>query len=1332
MAASPIARETIDFALKSLRLNETPAEDLPWGSFYDNDGWLESLPRSTQAFICAVEQVGDHPDRSLLYSHMAAQQLATWKNTKSTEDLDAAIAMYVVAIKYTRPDDAQRPDRLSALAFACQSRWEQTNNPGDLDVTVHFFRRTVIAAEPDNTALAAFLTNLACILKRRWELLKKPEDLQDAKLGFSRSIDLAAHHPLLPLMLSNFGDLIRLTTPAGDVLRLKSLTEAADLHERALKALQPSLPMPYSAIWRHAAISQHALFKITFNETSSSKAIEYYKRSIEMTLKSNPTYLSWHIELAEHLTLRYHRWKRLEDIEEAIHLYDRIITIDQRNFAAAIGIADILRMLADKNTDVTSRRRQLKEACQLADYSITLIDEESDSRGWAYFRASAIYSCYYEEDGDLCYLDTAVDLSKLSLQYTKHEAFWEFGRWCGEVCQSRHVETGSAGDLGQAFRAVRIAIESLDWRDTENLTPCLWVLGKCYACLSRRSGKTDDLKEALKWLETACVPFPGQEDTLALIQNDLANAYVSLHHQTFAPDCLDNAIQHYTYSIRNLTKSGMRSNHQNFAMLQTGIGQAMLERFQQWDSQDDLKSAVTSFRTCLSMTESRSPRHAGRACNLSCSLQLSFTLHKYGTLLKEAQSLLMNVLNSADSPANQVLRLAHCHMGNIYLYHYNNSGHLSDTDLAIEQYDQMKALSGEPGRFRAEAKINRSVALHKKAQNSAEIQDYTAAIAQFDDVVAMESTDALQILTARANKAETYRDMFETFGNTHDGIRALQEFNDLANMVDARTDLIIRAAEAASVLVVSLNSDYSAAYSHILKAMKLLPQAISLFSNRLEQLRLVRKYHYLPSSATALAIAAGTEPTHVLFRLEEARAFIWERFLLYDTPLDRLRQEHPWLAHEFEYLRSSLTSQKTLESGSIFHNVLPEKDQIRLERHASTNSYADLVKKIRKLEGFEDFLLASSSNENLTAEAHDSPVVLVNTSSYRCDAIIRSRKGITSLPLESLRMEDVTQQALQLYAAQFALSNDFMEACTRFEQVMLWLWQVIAKPILEALEHEDLMQTNIDKQRVFWVSSGWLSIFPIHAAGDWTSSRQSNTKPSVQERVISSYVPSLRVLDFMRRREQHLNAPDAPGKTLLVGMPTTPDMGPDSNLDADLEIAMIDSLIQESSPVESLLSPLPTFSDVTTSLPICELAHFACHGCADSDDPSKSAIRLADWVQKPLNVRTLLNMKLQRCHLVFLSACETAANKDLLLRDEGLHVAGAFNMAGVPHAVAGMWKIEDAASIALVKAFYEKLFEGKARERYKGTAVALHTAVESLRTRGFHPVLWGAFVHMGP
>ena len=283
MASGPIARAYIEHALLTLRQDESPSSDLLSGQFYERDGWLEGLPRDTQSFICAVQQAGDHPDRPLYCSNMGAHYLAKWRQSKKTEELESALAVYIVAVKYTRSEDPQRANRLSAFAFAYQAKWEQTESVGDLDIAIHFFRRAVIAAEPNHPALAAFCTNLAYVIKKRWNHSKSIEHRQEAADNFLRAIELAGDHPRLPQMLSNYGEFVRLTATAGDTFRIKLLTEAAETQDRAVKLLRPFMQMPYGTIWRNAAIAHHTLFKITSDKDSSRRAIECYKESVDLT-----------------------------------------------------------------------------------------------------------------------------------------------------------------------------------------------------------------------------------------------------------------------------------------------------------------------------------------------------------------------------------------------------------------------------------------------------------------------------------------------------------------------------------------------------------------------------------------------------------------------------------------------------------------------------------------------------------------------------------------------------------------------------------------------------------------------------------------------------------------------------------------------------------------------------------------------------------------------------------------------------------------------------------------------------------------------------------------
>ena len=1318
--------------LLTLQQDESPSDDLLTGRLFEEEDWIKRLPMDALSFIYAVQVVGNHLDRPLHCSEIAAQVFTKWKKTMNTDDLEWALAMYIVAIKYTRPDDPLRVERLRSSALAYQAKWEQTENMNDLDIAIHFFRRAVVAAERNSQSLEACCTDLAYVLFHHWIQSKSPESRQEASCTYLRAIELATDDSLLPRALSNYGEFVRLTTSMGDASRFKYLAEAVETQDRAIKMLRPNLPLPYGNIWRNAAIANSTMFLLTADEKLSSNAIGYYKQSLAHTHKSDPLSSTWRIELAEHYFERYQAWGYIEDILAALGIYNEVIEHDMDNSDATIGKAGMLQLLSEREPDIAKSRSNLLEACRLADSSIEMSDKGSKSCGWAYYRTSVIYSHWHEMDGDIHHLHRAVDLSILSLNYPEHHAYWDFCRNCAEVCRARHVVNGSLDDLDQAFRAAEAAIEHLEGWQSTALASCSAVLGKCYMSRYNCNGKLDDLEETLRLLSAACIPPPDQQYTLDLAwaQNDVANALCAKFRETYSPKDLDSAIEHYALSIKNLDKARLPANHRDFAMLQTGIGLAMLQRYLHWGSQEDLTSAINSFRKSLSGTDAHNSQHAVRVCNLSYALELMFLLRTEMSFLKEAQSLLLAELAALRDHSSSVLQSIHSHLGIIYLNGYRSTDNPDDLDLAVSQFDKVLTFSGSDPRQRINATMCIALALHKKATNSGKLEDYTSSIEKYDEGANAGSINNLHWIMTRTYRANVFNEIFEKFDDVYYGRKALQEFSELAIMSAAPMQTVLQAAVKASVLEVSLESNYHAAYDQIQRAAEIFPRAVLFHSNRLELLRVVRDYHFLPSTATALAIEAGRPAAEILTSLEQTRAFLWNRYLYADVPLDDLRLRHPDLANEFELLRSLVVADNISDANGITAGVLPPKDQLRLEKHVTTDKYADLLRRIRTERGFEDFLLPTFGRANLLPSSPDVPAVYLNISLYRCDAILRTSDGVRILALPELEVDEVIRQSAQLKQAQRLLGKEDQSACTMFEKVMLWMWETTARPILESLEQDFAMQTSGERPRIYWVSSGWLSFFPIHAAGDWTPSRNSETRPSVHERVISSYIPSLSILDFLRRRADALGVDDdVQSAAILVGMPQTANME-DSDLNAETEVALIQAITEADTPTQTLLSR--GFNEVTSALRTCRMAHFACHGCADREDPSKSALRLADWIDKPLNVRALLKMKLANCQLAFLSACETATNKDVRLRDEGLHVASAFSMAGVPHTVAGMWKIKDSASVELVSAFYKELFAVKGKLRYRGTAAALYAAVEHLRNQGFHPLYWGTFICMGP
>jgi CHAT domain-containing protein len=133
--------------------------------------------------------------------------------------------------------------------------------------------------------------------------------------------------------------------------------------------------------------------------------------------------------------------------------------------------------------------------------------------------------------------------------------------------------------------------------------------------------------------------------------------------------------------------------------------------------------------------------------------------------------------------------------------------------------------------------------------------------------------------------------------------------------------------------------------------------------------------------------------------------------------------------------------------------------------------------------------------------------------------------------------------------------------------------------------------------------------------------------------------------------------------------------------------------------------------------------HFACHGLLDVDRPLLSALELAPTKEDSGHLTVLDIYRLSvPADLVTLSACETAKGK--LYRAEGvIGLTRAFMQAGVPRIVSSLWKVDDAATAALMGHFYAAWKKGKP------PAAALREAQAHVRAQNQwrHPAFWAAW-----
>ena len=152
----------------------------------------------------------------------------------------------------------------------------------------------------------------------------------------------------------------------------------------------------------------------------------------------------------------------------------------------------------------------------------------------------------------------------------------------------------------------------------------------------------------------------------------------------------------------------------------------------------------------------------------------------------------------------------------------------------------------------------------------------------------------------------------------------------------------------------------------------------------------------------------------------------------------------------------------------------------------------------------------------------------------------------------------------------------------------------------------------------------------------------------------------------------------------------------------------------------------------TTDLIKYRYIHFATHGLLNSEHPELSGILLSmvdengKRVDGFLQLYEIYNLKLA-ADLVVLSACQTAVGKDV--KGEGLvGLTRGFMYAGAASVVGSLWKVDDAATAALMEQFYKEMFTNGKRPAAALREAQIHI---SKQKRWRSPYYWAGFVLQG-
>jgi CHAT domain-containing protein/tetratricopeptide (TPR) repeat protein len=633
-------------------------------------------------------------------------------------------------------------------------------------------------------------------------------------------------------------------------------------------------------------------------------------------------------------------------------------------------------------------------------------------------------------------------------------------------------------------------------------------------------------------------------------------------------------------------------------------------------------------------------------------------------------------------------------LGYWFGHRYLNTEVIRDLDEAIRLTRQAVHTTSEDDIRRTSYLSNLDNWLSEKYEATHAAQDLEEAI-----VLAQEVDKAIP--EDQHDRAVYYNTIGDRLGSRYRETRSMSDLNQIifyyrSALEHTNSSVINRIIAGRQLLSYhAMNQDWQAAYEAAVTTISLIPKLTSKSLPNSDKQHRLSQFVGLASVAAAVALQADKDPLVALELLEEGRGVLAASIEEMRVDVIDLQEQHSGLARRFDNLRTKLDqpqkSTPVTETGQSSGGSKPYN-----KRHDASQEFEQLISKIRDQPGFERFLL-SPGEKQMREAARIGPIVVINLSHYRCDAIIVEEQGVRSLRLNDLNHMEVEEMAIK---------NGLTSMTT-----LQWLWKAVMEPILQELGFGG-PPTEDEWPHVWWIPTGPLSKFPLHAAG----LHETGSTDMVLDRVMSSYSSSIKAI-IQGRSRQHGLVEAAPSissnQALFVAMEEKPEHHRLEFATDDVKMLrdLCDSM--DLKPIE----PGRQKQEIVFHLPNCKVFHFAGHGYSDINDPAQSHLALSDWKSDPLTVANLLEMNLRQHgpFLAYLSACGTGQMKNGQFSDESIHLISACQLAGFRHVIGTLWEVDDMACVEMSRITYEEMSKSKMTD--ESVCRGLHKASRELRRR---------------
>jgi CHAT domain-containing protein/tetratricopeptide repeat protein len=1107
-------------------------------------------------------------------------------------------------------------------------------------------------------------------------------------------------------------------------------------------------------------------FRIKYDRTGQLSDLDSSIRALQEAVAALPAghpYRSPVLSnLGGSLLAKFERTGALSDLDAAIRTAREAVDTSAPDDPGRGGRLSNLGNALRTRFDRTGAAADLDEAIQRGREAVAAAPEGQPQRAGFVANLGTALGARFELTGASGDLDEAIAAAQAAVAASPagHADEPTLLSSLAHVLQSRFGLTGAQADLDAAIRAQRQATEAVPAGHPDRAAH-LSNLGELLGLRYDRGGADADLDAAIRALREALETAPSDDPDRGGYLINLGSWLRGRYERTGAPADLDEAVETAQAAV-----TATPGDHPQLPARWAGLAIALQARFGRTGALADIDAAIEASRAAVDRMPRGHIDRAGMLANLADALRIRFERTSAAADIDAAVEAGRAAVDGTPSRRPD-RRAALSALGGALAARFFMSGDIADVDAAIGALREAVAAIPEDHARRGILLSNLSWVLRARYERNGEPADLDDAIDCQQRAVAALAPGGRPL--ALFSLGSELADRYQRNQRPADRDAAVAALVAAAEDESASPSIRIRAAKTAAPLLVESGPERAAGLLEA--AVRLLTVVTPRQLERGDQQYALSYFARLASDAAALILAStgsgGTaeqRAARALQVLESGRAVLLSQALDTRSDLTELQQRHPELAERFVSLRDRLDepgaagpASWTPAPGAPASAPGPAARDRRApdwqapdwqarDRHRLAAEFAAVITRIRDQAGFASFGLPPALDE-LLGEAAAGPVVAFNVSPYGSGALLLTGDGIRPLSLPGLAYDTVIRQVNSFHQARriavdpATSASDRVGAQRTMLEILGWLWDAAAGPVLDALRYRRPPSAGAEWPRVWWVPGGPLSLLPLHAAGHHSEPPAAGqARRTVLDRVTSSYTPTIRALRYARQNARRAPAPAS--RALIVAMPVTPGLPGGGELaNVPQEVARVRALLDdtvllaEPDPAGVPLSgsfAVPTRANVFDQLPTHPIAHFACHGYSDPADPSTSRLLLHDHDRFPMTVASLAPMDLGQAQLAYLSACETALTSAADLIDEAINLTTAFQLAGFPHVIGTLWEISDSVAVEVAGSFYAGLHGPSGALDTSRAALALHDAVRAVRdSRPRAPSLWAAYLHAG-